>query len=475
MSTLSQTKSLLEAIRADLKREKEGLINFLKSPKIADWQTIDLKKNQPLLAAIGIDPNLINAALIEYPKQAKKIAKQISDFDNEIGNQMADLIGQPDLAEPALAQAQALEERCRGLAAMKEELQGSTHQFMVADQLLRQQLELRPMLVIAKLLTVGKREFFDGGIATLSLLVPFPGSDERNQTIQEMRQEPGKLTERLQRLDVTKLPRLIEEVLFHHIEVAVAATKEVDEFLVTLSDRLTREVEGVAVIEQGLSALQAESPAGLVAGITRQAGMVANLISALYHKRQLKETMTTVNEALDLLNIFHLLLKNRIIPDLQKEVALPGSPLSPITIAAKMTRSFFVGAAGIIRSLKLMMTSLTGKAAINENELQLTLERAIMNCKTFYGSSREDLKKMKFYIDSLVGQYPKPFPYNELFKLTRATLTTYGDEVEKFINNHEIPKEMQNLSASPLPAKIGPLLAAIARHKAIFQKANADN
>jgi uncharacterized small protein (DUF1192 family) len=474
MSTLSQTKSLLEAIRADLKREKETLITLLKDPKIADWQTIDLKKNQPLLAAISVDPGLISAALIEYPKQAKKIAKQLSDWDNEIGNQLADLIGQPD-PDPALAKAQLLEERCRGLAAMKEEFQARIRQFLVADQLLRQQLELKPMLTIAKQLTVGKREFFDGGTATLTLLVPCTDTEERTTTIQEIRQEPPKLADRFQRLDVTKLPRLIEEVLFHHIEVAVAATKEIATFLETLSDRLTRELEGVALIEQNLAALQGETAAGLMIGITRQAGMVANLISALYHKRQLKETMNTVTDALDLLNIFHLLLKNKIIPELQKEVGLPGSPLSPITIAAKSTRSFFVGAAGIIRSLKLMMTSLTGKAAINENELQLTLERSIMNCKTFYGNSREDLKRMKLYIDTLVGQYPKPFPYNDLFKLTRTTLTLYGEEVEKFIRNHEIPKEMQNMATATIPTKVGLLTAAIARQKAIFQKANEDN
>lgn len=474
MSILSQTKSLLEALRANLKREKESLIALLKSPKIADWQTIDLKKAEPLLTGIGIAPGQISSALVEYPKQAKKIAKQISDWDNEIGNQLADLIGQPD-PEPALAKAQALEARCQGLVKLKEEFHACTHQLMLADQLLRQQLDLKPMLAIAKLLTVGKREFFDGGTATLTLLVSFPDTEARPQTVQETRQEPGKLAERFHRLDVTKLPRLIEEVIFHHIEVAVAATKEIDIFLEALSDRLARESEGVGIIEQNLAALQGESAAGLITGITRQAGMVANLISSLYHKRQFKEAMNTVNDALDLLNILHLLLKNKIIPELQKEVALPGSLLSPDTIAARMTRSFFTGAAGIIRSLKLMMTSLTGKAAINENELQLTLEQAIMNCKTFYGASREDLKKMKYYIDSLVGHYPKPFPYNELFKLTRATLTSYGEEVEKFISNHEIPKDMQKLATSPIPAKVGLLIAAIARHKAIFQKTNENN
>ena len=474
MSTREQSKSILEAIRADLKREKEALIALLKDPGIADWQTIDLKKNQALLTGIGLDPALINEALVEYPKHAKRIAKQLGEWDNEIGNQLADLLGQPE-PEAALTKARKLEERCHGLVAMKAELLTHTHRFLQADQLLRQQLALKPMLSVARVLAVGKREIFDSGITTLNLLIPTTEGEPMGMTLQEMRQEPAKLEERFKRLDVTKLPRLVEEILFHYIEEAVAASKEINDFLGALNDRLTREFEAIETIEHSLTALQGENPASLVNGITRQAGQVAGLLSALYHKRQIKETMATVNEALDFLNIFHLLLKNRIIPDLQREVEVQGGALSPITLAARMTRSFFTGAKGIIRSLKLMMTSLTGKPAVNENELQLTLERAIMNCKTFYGKSRDDLKKMKHYIDSLVGQYPKPFPYNDLFKLTRTTLSDYGDEVEKFIQNHDIPKEMQKLATVEIPSKVGKLSAAITRHKALFQKANAES
>lgn len=136
-----------------------------------------------------------------------------------------------------------------------------------------------------------------------------------------------------------------------------------------------------------------------------------------------------------------------------------------------MTRSFFEGTSGIIRSLKLMMKSLQGQGAISEIELQLILEKGISNCKTFCGGSRHDLDKTKVYIDSLVGHFPKPFPYNDLFKLTKTTLLSYGEEVEKFIADHEIPKEQQIKMASS-PTKAGGLIAAINKYNATFQKAN---
>lgn len=470
MSTLEQSQAILDTLRADLKREKEAVIALLKRPRIAAWQAIDLKKNKALLAGVGIDPAAIDAALIDYQQQAKKIGKQICDFANEIGNQQADLIGHPD-PDLALAKAVELQKKIQCLTAMHEELLTCILPFMEADKLLRQQLAIKPMLAIARFLSPGRKEFFSAGLETLALLIPNTG-EEGSKSLQEFHQEPPRLEARFQRLDITRLPRLVEEILFQYIEEAVAATKEIGIFLQTVNDRVARELLSIGAIERNLSALQSENTADLLDGITVQANQVANLLSSLYHKRHLKATMTTIHEALEFLNVFSLLLKNRVIPELQQEVATPGAPLLPATIAATMTRSFFTGATGIIRSLKLMIASLTGKAAINDIELQLTLEQAIMNCKVFYGKSREDLKKMQYYIDSMVGHYPRPFPYNDLCKLTKSTLTAYGEGVEKFIQGYEIPKEMRPLNTGESPTKVGLLATAITRHKTVFQKAN---
>jgi len=473
MNELEQTKSILLNIRLYLKREKESVVAILKDPKVAEWQTIDLTKNQALLTQIGIDPVAIGTTLIEYPKQARKIGKQIVDWGNEVGNQLADLIANPE-PKTALPAARKLDEKSQGVTAMKEELLAHSSRLIRADQILRQQLSLKSMLPIAKLMTTSRKNLFDGGLATLALLIGDIGQNDGGKPIAEMIQEPAILEARFQRLDITKLPRIVEEILFHHIDEAVHTAKEIGVFLGTMNELVSRELMSVTTIEQNLPPLLSENTAALLDGITAQATLLGNLIVTLYHKRQIKDSLSTVNEALEFVNIFHLLLKNKLIASLQKEVAMSDSTLNPITISAKMTRSFFMGAKGIIRSLKLMMTSLTGNGTINETELQLTLEKGIVNCKHFYGESHADIKKIKLYIDSLVGHYAKPFPYNDLFKLTKITLSSYGDEVDKFIQNYDIPRDLQTLTTGNVPAKAGKLLAAIAKHKAAFEKANAD-
>jgi len=474
MSTLEQTKAILETIRADLKREKEDLVALLKDPRVAEWQTINLKENQALLAAIGINLTEMSAALVNYPKQAQKIGKQIVEWANEVGNQLADLIGQPQ-PDIAFEAARRLEEKCRGLAALKEDVLASINRLLMADQTLRQQLSLKPMLAIARSLDTGKKDLFEGGLMTLSLLVADIAPKGGDRTLGEMCKEPALLVARFQRLDVAKMPRIVEEILFHHIEEAVAVCKEIGLYLENGNDRMSRELQWIGTIERDLKALQSTNTAALLNGIGQHAILVAKLISALYQKRQLKEMMATVSEALELLSIFQLLLKNRLIPVLQKEVELPGSPLNPITSSTTMTRAFFTGATGMIRSIKLMMTSLTGQSAINEIELQLILEKGISNCKIFYGKTPADLKAIRNYIDSLIGQYPKPFPYNDLFKLTKTALSAYGDEVERFLQQYSIPKDMLPMTKGAAPAKLGKLIAAIAKHRVAFQKANAES
>lgn len=473
MSKLEQTKATLEAIRADLKREKDDVLTLLKDPKIADWQTIDLKKHHSLLAGFGINPAGINAALTEYPTLAKKIGKLINDYNNEVGNQLADLIGHSD-PDSALAKARGLEARVQGLATIKEELLARTDQFIAANRTLRQRLSVKALLEAVKALPSSKKDLFDNGLTTLTLMVGDPDLPEGTRTLKSMSQEPARLKARFQRLDALNLPRLVEEVLFHYVDEAVTTIDEIIVFLKDLNERMEPEFLLIAKIEQGLIALQSADTSTLLNGIIQQTNAVNNLITSLYQKRQLKETMTTVNEALDFLNVFHHLVKNRLIPSLQQEVTVPGSVLSPIPLAAKMTKSFFLGAKGIIRSLKMMVSSLTGQPAINEIELQLILEEAIANCRVFYGKSRDDLKKMKFFIDSLVGNYTKPFPYNDLCKVVKTTLTAYGEVVEKFIEAYTIPKDLRESATVEVPAKVGKLAAAIIRHQKIFQKANAD-
>ncbi|MBA3015198.1 MAG: hypothetical protein KKD63_05885 [Proteobacteria bacterium] len=472
MPQLENVTAILNTLRSDLKREKEAIITILKDPKIADWNTIDYKHYSPLLDSAGIDTNAISASLNNYQQQAKKIGKQIDAWNIEIGNQLADCI---DISNPqtALASAQKLAEKITGLTAMKEEFQTIIRPLITANLCLQQQLDLTPLIAIAKLLAPAKKDQLSSGATILRLLTKQPDDNEGRHNLLDLGHEPERLEARFQRLTINKLPRLIEEILFHHIESSLAANREIKIFLHDLVERMSREISLIATIEKDLRAIQTESPAALIKGLVAQGQIMATLLSSLYHKQNLHSAMDTARVALDSINFFCSIMKNRIIPSLQKEVESAGSPLNPIVVSSKMTRSFFEGTGGIIRSLKLMMNSLKGQEAVNEIELQLMLEKGITNCKTFFGTSHDDLNKIKHYIDGIVSHYKKPFPYNDLFNLVKSTIISYGEGVEIFITDYEIPKDMQ-LMISPPPTRVGAVTTAINKYKITFQKANAN-
>lgn len=463
---------ILNTLRSDLKREKEAFVALLKDPNISEWNAIDYKKIGPLLSSAGIDVDTIKASLPSYQQQAKKIGKQIGDWNIEIGNQLADCI---DSAAPetALASANKLAEKILGLTAMKEELQGLIRPLLAATHCLRKQLNINSLISVAKIVAPGKKDQIQMGASIIPLLIDKSEPNEEGLNLLALCQEPERLEARYRHLVVPRLPRLIEEVLFHHIENSLSTIREIKIFLDNIAERMEREIIAITTIEKSLLALHAESPNGLIKGILAQGQIFANLLSALYHKQNLLGAMNTAAAGLDTLSIFCNILKNRIVPGLKKEVEITGSPLNPISISSRRTRSFFEGTSGIIRSLKLMMKSLKGQAAVNEIELQQILEKGITSCNIFFSSSPADLNKIKYYIDSMIAHYPHPFPYNDLFKLAKATLLSYAAEVEKFIADHEIPKDMP-VKTAPSHSNVGQLISALDKYKITFQKANAD-
>jgi len=140
-----------------------------------------------------------------------------------------------------------------------------------------------------------------------------------------------------------------------------------------------------------------------------------------------------------------------------------------MTIAEKNTKSFFFGLKGIVRSVKLMMSSLKGQEVVNEVELQLILEKSISTCVFFYGNTTAQVNKLKIFLDSFLEQYDRPFPYEHLFKLLKSTLAEYGTEVERYIHSYKID-EIYRESVPGIPTTLGKLMEKLKSRRDYFAK-----
>ena len=162
MSKLDQTKAILNSSRDQLKTIKSEVIALLKDPKVTDWQGIDPEKNSVTLKELEINPTDLTKAVANYPRIAKEISKQLSSYNNQIANQLADLLGKTD-QDQMLAQAQALEKKCAEIEQLKEGLLTQTGVLVSADRQLRAYLNIQPLLKLAQIQDNIKKGLFKKG------------------------------------------------------------------------------------------------------------------------------------------------------------------------------------------------------------------------------------------------------------------------------------------------------------------------
>jgi len=474
MTKLETAKQQLSESRAYLKNGKARAHRLLRDPAAAAWKEIGLKEHSVTMQMLGVKAVDIEQSLAAAAAAAKKIAKHITACDNEIGNQLADLLTKPN-PDKALEAASRLDARCRELDPMLAELTRNTEVMTAATAALTASLDLKHLIPLARHLVSGRKSLFDSGLEVYALIARDRGEHNggTGKGLHALCRDARQLTSRFQRTDIPKLPRIAEDIFFHYLDIGARTTTEVQTFLDNIEERVRAELDSVALLEGKLSNLAGRPLPELLEGVRALAMELKEIISAFHHRKQLKDNLDAAAEALEYLNVFHLALKNKIGAGLEQKVTEQGSPLNPVTAAAKNTKAFFVGAKGLIRSVKLMVHSLKGSGAVNEVELQLILETAINRCKTFYEKTPRDSRKMQEFINELVGRYPKPFPYQDLAAIIKETVTSYGAEVVLFIKHYRVKAEFQSMTDVPLPVTMGQLTKKIIGRNKTFKKANA--
>ncbi len=471
--SLQQSKDILSNIREYLRVEKEALFNLLQNPRITIWKDIDITVIEDKLKVMGISSQELQKALQGLPRQAKGAAAHIKLCNNEIGNQLADLIDCRD-PELALRAALQLEKKSRLLGALLAPLHQLTDKFFRADQKIRQLLSFENILPLARHITNQQTHVFKEGLEVYRLLTASAEiKDGDLPGIAALSRQATQLQSRFHHVEILNFPRPVEEILYDYLELGTNTIEQLLIFNKKTADILSADQENIKALNRRFPELAAtENTEELLNGVLKQVAAVSRLLSDLYHKRETVKTCAKIAESLEFLNIYHLTLKNKIIPALQDEVKKNNSLLNPVTLSSKKTRDFFTGPKGIIRSMKLMVSSLKGHKALNQVELQIILEKAVNSCKTIHLNSKKEGRELQNFIDSLINHFSKPFPYEVIFMLVKQTITAYGQAAEKMVKNYGVKKNLQNITPVKLPASFEKLALLVEKKQKSFIKAN---
>ncbi len=470
--SLQQSKDILINIREYLRVEKEALFNLLRDPRITIWKDIDIIAIEDKLKVMGICSQELQKALQGYPRRAKGAANHIKLCNNEISNQLADLIDCRN-PEPALQAALQLEKKSRQLDALLSSLHQLTDKFFSADQKIRRLLSFENILPLTRHINQQPHIFKEGLEVYRLLTVNAEIKDDGPPGIAALSRQAAQLQSRFHHVDILNFPRPVEEILYHYLELGTKTIEQLLIFNKKTAGILSADQKRIKALNRRFPELAAtENTEELLNGVLKQAAAVYRLLNDLYHKRETVQTCAKIAESLEFLNIYHLTLKNKIIPALQDEIKKDNSPVNPVTLSSKKTRDFFTGPKGIIRSMKLMVTSLKGHQALNQVELQIILEKAVNSCKTVHVNSNKEGRELRDFIDTLINHFSKPFPYDVIFTLVKQTITAYGQAAEKMIKNYGVKKNLQNITPVKLPASFEKLALLLEKKQTSFIKAN---
>lgn len=471
--SLQQGKDILTNIREYLRVKRETVYNLLRDPRISIWKHIDIIAIEDKLKVMGISSQELQKALHSYPHQAKGVTVHIKLCNNEISNQLADLIDCRN-PEQALNTARQLEKKSRQLDALLASLYQQTDKLLTADQKIRRLLSFENILPLAKHLTNQQAHIFKEGLEVYRLLTASAEiNDDGSPGIAALSRQAAQLESRFQHVDILNFPRPAEEILFHYLELGTKTIEQLLIFNKKTAGILSADQERIKALNGRFLELAARQETDiLLNGVLNQAAAVHKLLNDLYHKRGVIQTCAKIAECLEFLNIYHLTLKNKIIPAIQDEIQKNNSPVNPATLTTKKTRDFFTGPKGIIRSMKLMMTSLKGHQALNQVELQIILEMAVNSCKTTHLSSNKEECELRDFIDNLINRFSKPFPYDIIFTFVKQTITAYSQAVEKMVRGYGVKKNLQHITPLKLPASFENLALLLDKKRKSFIKAN---
>lgn len=467
MEKFEAIKESITTIRNGLQRRQKEMNALISHPVLVSWHQLDLQKNADNLTALGLSVPNIAKSISACQQGSQKFKQDASHLKNAVGNLQADLIGnfnEEEITKSAVENSANYETIKKDVGLVYSHVKSLIN---TKKQLL-DHLHLNNLFNLAKKSVGGRGGSFDHGLKVFLLFFKENTNKSTNNILSEYIETATKLETRFGAIELPPLPRIAAEVIEHHISLGIHTANQISSFTNAIAGRFVSETGTRNLLNRQLEALKDEPEITTILHKTKIiAKSLGELILYLFNKKNLLERIPLIPETCEYLNTYHLFIKNSLLQQIPCQIeTIP--TINPTIVAANSTKPFFYGIKGMMRSFKLMYSSLKGKEAINETELQLILEEAINSCRIFYGDSREDVHCLKAFINNLIKQFTRPFPYNQLFKLTKKTIVNYGNQFESFILEQEIDEKYRQQKEPVIPKSFAKLVENIRQKDTIF-------
>lgn len=434
-ATLAQAETVINQAKEALATQKKETLTLSTDPRVTQWDECNFNKFTHLFAFFGL-PDTIAEIRDQHPAKAKKILTHIETCENELGALDIDVRRKTIQPLKAVNQAQQIIQDCSTYKSTAQNWRDQITILIEADKALREHLSVRGLIPLAKELGKRTSAMVDEGYNFYRMVKDKSGQSD-TPTLHDYHAQAIDLEKRIRHIDLSALSGLARAIVDHNLNVAIAATDQLKEFIEFFLKNLPGEIAVVDKVQQELSTIR-ESPAPeILAKIEPIAATLSRNLVGLRNKAQSMKQIMFLPIVLDETRTLHYTMKNTILPEMKRLISAPGSPANPKTVAAERTADFFMGMKGFVRAVKLLFSAAGGQKSIKSEDLHRILIDLLNTCDTYYGNTKADVARLHKFIDSKLCDFEKPFPYEGLFLTAKEAIGAYGSSLEKLLFSFE--------------------------------------
>lgn len=434
---MSETpQAILERVHTLLQTTMTVTRSLISNEELRQWDRINFEKAGQIFEALDLTDNY-KKALDTYKSEPQDILRHVERLENDLKSVALDLKRQAIKPAAAMAQAKRLEQECEALSAPLSDLQEQCTLLLAGQQRLRAQLTFHNLIPLAKELREIQADRVDEGYRFLCF-VNEANQEETGPSLPRCQARAAKLEQKFKAIEVKGMPGLAAAVIEHQIYAAVKAADQIKAYIEDFHQYPPGELEKVAAVSQELEKLRQADLAIILKDLPDIILAVGNALSALFNRAKALRQMELLPVFLKHLDLLYATITGPLLEDVKRQVREVGSPLNPTSVAAEKVPDFFMGVQGFVRTLKLLLQSLSGQKSISTIELQDKAVAVLNSCHTYYGTTESELTKLKNFLENHLSDYSRPFPHDALFQFMKNLIYTYGSRLEQYVNTYKL-------------------------------------
>lgn len=434
-ATLAQAEGVISQAKEALAAQKKETLTLSADPRVTQWHGCNFHNYAHILGFLGL-PDTMAEARDQHPAKAAKILKHIEKCENELGALDIDVRRKTIQPLKAVSQAQKIVRECATYQNTVKNWRGQITLLTGADKTLRERLSVRALLPLAKELSRRTSAMIDEGYNFYRMVKDESGQSDP-PTLHDYHAQAIDLKKRIRHIDLSSLSGLARAIMDHNLQVAMAATDQLKEFIESFLKNLPGEIRVVDKVQQELISLRNTPAPAILAKIEPITTSLARNLVGLRNKAEGLKQILFLPIVLEETRTLHYTMKNTIIPEMKRRISEPGSPVNPNTVAAEKTADFFMGLKGFVRAIKLLFSAAGGQKAIKSEDLHRVLIDLLNTCDTYYGNTKADVARLHKFIDAKLCDFEQPFPYESLYLTAKEAISIYGSRLEKMLYSFE--------------------------------------